>query len=505
MSEASLSISRRYSSMCTRTSLFLSAGFLAIGCATSPASPPPVCLPAPPEVTTVSTPKPAPAPSANPATQPAEPIQARKNAVQAGFCSEVEWVAAKNEFQAIDKLVSGLSKDGSPADPIGKRVGALAQSPCYRQELMWNFSSADVMPVTAWALSDWWENGGRDFVLEPLEHANAIHFAPTVRSALVTENLPAGHALANILCASSGSECDPLGKGAAVGLTHDVQRVALLRGSATPQRLDTQVTDRKNDCIREALKKPESGRLLALGGCVDALRLTTAELPLGRFKSPVGWLIMRGRRGHYSFCDEVRVYHLETGSAFVASRCSGLVLANNGSVDQAATAAQSAVRTQVGNLPVEVLRRLALLMWIKDNVPQTIQEYDKLPLPEGIALPEPDSGMSFGTGGFSTWAHSGQTRISYEIVDGTSPLLKGKFVWPDSADVADQVMDDLVVTAEASLVEGCPKTALPKNIPMVGTLGGVSSIDATPAALQAAGDELAAAFAKMRSVKACKK
>jgi hypothetical protein len=44
-------------------------------------------------------------------------------------------------------------------------------------------------------------------------------------------------------------------------------------------------------------------------------------------------IVIRGRRGHYDFCDELGAYDMETGAAYVAKSCSGLHLRTDGSVD----------------------------------------------------------------------------------------------------------------------------------------------------------------------------
>ena len=51
------------------------------------------------------------------------------------------------------------------------------------------------------------------------------------------------------------------------------------------------------------------------------------KLPIGRMAAPTrGWFIIRGRRGHHAFCDEVRVFDLSKGSVYGTQSCSGLAL-----------------------------------------------------------------------------------------------------------------------------------------------------------------------------------
>jgi hypothetical protein len=72
--------------------------------------------------------------------------------------------------------------------------------------------------------------------------------------------------------------------------------------------------------------------------CLEIQRPRTSALPLGRVTAPTaGWLIVTGRRGHYSFCDTTSAYDLATGAAFVHERCSGLRIVAGGEVDRALT------------------------------------------------------------------------------------------------------------------------------------------------------------------------
>nr|WP_128798116.1 hypothetical protein [Corallococcus coralloides] len=60
----------------------------------------------------------------------------------------------------------------------------------------------------------------------------------------------------------------------------------------------------------------------------------TSQLELGRIRAPMdGWLVIRGRRGHYSFCDQLDAFHLGTGTLYRSSSCSGLALKSDGRVD----------------------------------------------------------------------------------------------------------------------------------------------------------------------------
>ena len=70
---------------------------------------------------------------------------------------------------------------------------------------------------------------------------------------------------------------------------------------------------------------PADKRYQKWHACIEELRPRQDALPLGRVRAPMrGFFVVRGRRGHYSFCDEIRAYDLASGAAYVASSCSGV-------------------------------------------------------------------------------------------------------------------------------------------------------------------------------------
>src|SRR5262249_36485692 len=159
------------------------------------------------------------------------------------------------------------------------------------------------------------------------------------------------------------------------------------------------------------------------------------------------------------------------------------------------------MNTQVGTLSPEALRRLAMALAFKDQIAET-SRYAEFPLPETISLPLRGHGFGFTASG-ETWRNSAQTEISFELIDAVGGTLSGTFVWPGAATLSDQVADDLVESAETTLVEGCPKVALSALLAPAKALGGVSPIDASPDALHKTAGELSAEFAQFAGVKVC--
>lgn len=457
-------------------------------------SPPPSASAAPP----ANQPDPAGSASASTRPSPGRPAtQTPRSAVSLGLCTADEEKAARDEIDAIGRLVRALPPDTSPAAAAGERIANLHGSPCYRPgTLLKGVDTREIKAASAWSLKQWWQGGGRDMFDDCLDHANAVHIAPTLPPMLAAETLPAGDPMLAVVCPTWGTTCDPIAQGAALDIGREADRVGLREsGRHSPE-------SGGETCAQTALKEGMDTRLATFAACVSRHLPRRTPVPEARYRSPKGWLVLRGRRGHYGFCDEVRAYDLDTGAAYVASRCGGLVLRGGGSVDQDATRGSGAVQTQVGTLSVDALRKVALALWLKERLNDDVHRYAKFDLPVGVPLPAP--GRLFGTGYGYGWAHSGQTTIRFEISDGGRALLAGDFVWPDSGHIGDQVVDDLVVSAETTLREGCPPAALPASLAPAGSLGGVSAIDASADALKKTAAELADAFTKLRKTKVCK-
>ena len=467
--------------------------------AAPPAAPPPCPSSAPAPPRTLATTEAASTAATESAPPSAVKTQTPKDAATLGFCTVAEQSDAHKELDALGTLIRALPRDASPSDVLNERVTKLHASPCYANgQLSRDFRPAEIRAARAWSIAKWWEDGGDVFLRASLTSANALHFAPSVPTLLAGELLSSSEPVRAILCPTFGPVCDPVAQGAALDVGRELERAGLLRMSHGSG--DEPASEQ--ECARAIAKEAMGDRLARFTACVDSLVPRRPALPEARYRSPKGWLVLRGRRGHYQFCDEVRAYHLDTGAAFVASRCSGLVLMGGGSVDQDATRDAGGMKTQVGTVSVDALRRLALVLWLKDRVDDKDRPYSEIALPVGIPLPDPKSLSGFGYGS-SGWMSSAQTSIRFEIADGASPLVAGTFRWPGAYAAADQAADDLVRSTEATLREGCPPAALPASLAPAGPLGGVSPIDASADSLRKTAADLATAFTKLRATKVC--
>jgi hypothetical protein len=468
-------------------------GFVAVatGCARSLATPPVVNTPA----------KPAEAPKPLTPTRQAAPLPALASG---GPCNATQSEVTQQFVIGLATILDDLDEGDDPA-PARTALRQLLASPCFDHALAQLPISADspeLASASSLALRAWWDAGGRYSIrLLPTRTADIV-FAPDLRTSLAVETHP-GHPLAPILCSVRDPECGIDTIAWLRDLERDFERVAYRERDRL--RGNDELPNTVEKCTRRAIAKPRGERFDELVGCAGHLDLRPTLPPLGRYKRPTGWLVLRGRRGHYSFCDELRAYHLESGSAYVVQRCSDLVLRTNGSVNQGVTSANANLTTTVGRLSSDAIGRAALVLALKSQLQDDVRrEAVVVQVPAAIAIPAPGTGFgSFGFGG--GWGSSSQTRLSYALVQDGKTLASGQLTWPDSSDAGDQVADDLIVSAEATLRTGCPAVALPRTLNFRGTLSGVSGLDASKQALDKANGDLIVEMSKLHATPVCKR
>ena len=216
----------------------------------------------------------------------------------------------------------------------------------------------------------------------------------------------------------------------------------------------------------------------AWADCVGTDSPRTYRYPKLRYRAPEkGWLVLRGRRGHYSFSDEIRVYDLETGAAYVSSSRTELVLEGIG-VDHDAVDAKRSPEAYAGNVAPGAVRELAfVLLTSKAPVPmRPISMSVVVPDELEVTLSPRAPGFTFSTEP-PEWHSSAQTSIAYTLLDNGKLVAEGEFTWPDSSAPAEQYADDLLTMLEGGLERGCARAKLPARL---GKSGGavISPIDA---------------------------
>jgi HEAT repeat protein len=417
-----------------------------------------------------------------------------------------EATRSREAVEALDQEIQTLKSDQDLLQAVAD-LHSLLSSRCFRLAAEQGAPPEFEHPMS---LQTWWETGGEAWLasyidrprLGPVEDLREhVVFPPDPRKALTLETEP-GQVLAPLLCSladeSCGGETEGWAERAREAFSAAVVRDRLRDEDAFPVNSQS-IAARCEARVREN----ETAEYSKWMECLAEHRLPDWALPLGNFRAPDrGWLLIRGRRGHYEFCDELAVYDVETGAAYVARSCSGLHLRPDGTVNFEATNATRKTAAEAGRLDVANLREAVWMILLAPRAERVFLSADYFPLPKGMVPTPPDSdtgGIGFG----SVWGNSGQTSLSWSwfLADG-QVLASGTLTWPSSYSAPETHAADLLRIAELGLRPECPPAKLPVFAP--GTPpSGVSAIDARPQEVVALQGELATALREYASSAAC--
>lgn len=411
--------------------------------------------------------------------------------------------AAEAKLAELDALVQRLRPADDPKPALAAIRGALAEG-CFR------ISAGDEPTLEAdsgLALKTWWAKaGGRSWMEHYLELKSphddqgnpSSAIPPTIRSTLTRETRP-GHPLAPLLCGVDDEACAAETKG-----FRDRAEYAFRR-SAEAKRARWLDSDRQSpppesieSCLAKATTPPPDERYVAWRECLRSAGRASTRMPLGATRAPQrGWLLVRGRRGHHAFCDEVRAYDLATGAAYATRSCSGLALRQDGSVDGRRTDSARRDETSAGRVSLEALREATWMALFAPEAQPDVEEYWGFAMPEGVEPKAPED-RALQLGGFSIRSSSGQTTLSWSyVLDGKS-IAANTLTWPeDDNNPAREHAVQLLRFAESTLRPGCPSAALPP-LDFGSASPGVSSRDAKPSSLRAVERDLVAKLAGAR-------
>jgi hypothetical protein len=228
--------------------------------------------------------------------------------------------------------------------------------------------------------------------------------------------------------------------------------------------------------------KPPPTPLEAWVLCTMSRLAQSYRYPGLRFRAPErGWLVLRGRRGHHAFADEVRAYDLETGAAYVARSEGALALAG-AAVDVAAVDRKRKPETYSGNVAAELVRELAFVLVTASAPRPTLSRTHVLTLPPDLplALTSLQPGFVFDhVPDPMAVRASSQTSLTYTLLDGGRSVAEGTFTWPWSWHPSEDRADDILRNLESGLERGCARAKLPAIGRGVAT--GASTLDQSPA------------------------
>lgn len=443
--------------------------------------------------------------SAAPSAAPAAPAPA-KAATFTRPCApqSVELVQAQRDLDSIDAAIQALPPNG-PTEPLISKLNRLGKSPCFAfggnldlQRSGPEAESADDedFPDSALSLKTYWDEGGRDAIQSYLDlgvpgaSRRPLVFPPSFRKTLSRESAPK-HPWVTLLCSSTDPEC------AAGSLPY--RRRAETRFVAAPE--GDPAPPEYLQCVAKA-RADRHHAFTSWASCLPLLATTEWKFPLVGFRKPTtGWLVLTGRRGHYSYCDEYKAFSLTTGAVLSTSSCSDLDLQNEGQVDPRETDANRKEAAGTARATTEFIREAT---WMLLNLKAVSQEIlsvsrdlppDIQPLEEG----EPLRGV-FGMGGIGLCGSSGDTELHWAWVDGAQVLADGDLIWPgceSTGNIPNNYAVELIQIAEASQEPGCAPPGSPLNISALGPRLKASGLDTDTESLALAQSRLLALWRKL--------
>lgn len=377
--------------------------------------------------------------------------------------------SAQQRLEELDARIQALS-DAAGVDAVRQELDQLLGSPCFALSVENRRRGNTKSPL---AFKTWWADGGGEWVRSYLPHkpgeAASVVLPPDVRRSLAREDQP-GSPLSFLLCPypSAPSVADTACGAETRGW---IERANSILGAEPPHWLALPSMPKSDLCERFSRGPNRSYRQFRT--CLEEERPLTAAMPLGSFRAPQrGWLAIRGRRGHYDFCDEIRFYHLATGSAHIAKSCSRLVLGKNGTVHNEKTHSQASLTVQSGKVLIDNLREATLLMLLAQYIERRVQTRAwRVDLPSYLSPSWPAEAFSFAAKGGGTWATSSQTLLHFSLSvseqgaasqqERGDVKLEGELPWPNSSDAGMSYAASLLRVAEASFVDG-DATPLPE-------------------------------------------
>ena len=378
-----------------------------------------------------------------------------------------EAMRSREALEALDQRIRTLKSDVDLGQAVADFRSLLA-SRCFRLAAEQDAPEFDHRQ----SLQTWWETGGQAWLASYIDRPRLgraddlrehVVFPPTPRKVLTPDTTTA-NTLASLLCSPADVTCARETRGwaerARDAFSAAVVRDRVQEEDAFPVQ-NQALAARCEAEVRSNGTTPEYSKWME---CLAEHRMSGWALPLGHYRAPDrGWLVIRGRRGHYEFCDELGVYDVETGAAYVARSCSGLHLRMDGSVNFEATNATRKATVDAGRVNVANVREAVWMILLAPRVEQVFLSADYFPIPRGMVPTPPVSDAGGRVIGGMRW-NSGQTQLSWSwlMADG-QVLASGTITWPSSYSAPEAHAVDLLRIAELGLSSECPPAKLPRS------------------------------------------
>lgn len=396
--------------------------------------------------------------------------------------------------RALSAQVEAAEEDPPPAGTLRAALDKVLQRPCMRLAAEANLSLAALDETEVFV--DWWRRGGEDWLQsllvpervvvppDPDRLVGAIFGEDPAykwrRLSICHMRESACEALRHLICASGDRACGRETEGwrtrADAGL-HEFARWMKERDDLILSSKERDASahpipvarDPGAACTEATRTVPPDRRYTEWRACLDGKVEHRQVMPLGRVRAPTrGWLVLRGRRGHYDFCETLSAYDLATGAAYQTRDCSALQLRSDGSVDGAATQTIAKVTHPRGRVSIDNLREALYAILLAGHGERMHVLAESFALPPGMKR----HWVGGETARYGSRHHGGvtsaQTTLAWAWIDGGKPLADGSLTWPSSLeDGIEAHAAMLVEVAEEGLVEGCPPAPLPRDLPLV--------------------------------------
>jgi hypothetical protein len=428
------------------------------------------------------------------------PAGASKTAPSLAECQYDDRTPGPIQKQLADTAlaIEALSADAQPS-PLVDRLQRMLASPCFR-----DLVTVAPLPrfASALVLRTWWADGGGSWFRSRLVNGfdpRTVTLPPDVRKALVLDGDRRRHALAPILCPLKDSLCGRETKGWLLRLDQ-----ALMIG----QRFDADQKPAGPGFPCDVVNgNSGSERYHAWRQCVENERPVWHLLPpLGSFQSPSrGWLVVRGRRGHYAFCDELAAYDLESGAAFQTRRCGDLGIGSApspGGADVSKTG-RGKVTFEQGRMPIENLREAALMIFLWPEMQRDVRRLSiGLKRPEGVEVPAGGDPTALVPRSSAERFTSSDTFLSWAWVETGRVMISGEILFAPDLKRPNGYPSWLLTVAEEGMDRRCPGVAVPADVLSQATLSShISANDAVQQEEAAIDAELASALLRNVSTK----
>lgn len=320
------------------------------------------------------------------------------------------------------------------------------------------------------ALRTWWREGGGEWLESYLTLAGK---APASTYIVLPPEMPfepelgsrSGQIPAELRCDDTPGCGQPAGSWE----RRARETLSLYRGSSYGDDPEEDLKESRR-CTAAAERAKEPERYRTWRSCIGESRTRVGyALPIGRYRPLTrGWLVVRGRRGHYTFCDEVRAYDLATGAAYAVKDCGGLRLKDDGGVDGKRTRDGLVSQDERGRLPVEALREAAWMLVLAPETHKRRNEAMRVRLPAGLRPRLPARGSeTITSSGDSVGFSTSDSILDFSIQDQGRVIMRGTPIWPSSSQLSERYAASLLDVAEHGLAPGCPPAPLPAGLQLV--------------------------------------